>query len=87
MEARVGQTISHYRILESSAAEGRVSFIKLRTLSFHRCPQADFTNTTIDVVFEGTLRQGQTVQLEQSPFLSLIPEQCIQQTLRVGPHF
>jgi eukaryotic-like serine/threonine-protein kinase len=44
---------------------------------------ADFTNTTGDPVFDGTLRQGLTVQLEQSPFLSLISEQRILQTLRL----
>jgi eukaryotic-like serine/threonine-protein kinase len=44
---------------------------------------ADFTNTTGDSVFDGTLRQGLTVQLEQSPFLSLVPDQRIQQTLRL----
>jgi len=42
---------------------------------------ADFTNTTGDPVFDGTLRQGLTVQLEQSPFLSLISEQRILHTL------
>jgi class 3 adenylate cyclase/Flp pilus assembly protein TadD len=42
---------------------------------------ADFTNTTGDAAFDGTLRQGLAIQLEQSPFLSLIPEQRIQQTL------
>jgi eukaryotic-like serine/threonine-protein kinase len=44
---------------------------------------ADFTNTTGDAVFDGTLRQGLTVQLEQSPFLSLVSEQRIQQMLRL----
>jgi len=44
---------------------------------------ADFTNTTGDTVFDGTLRQGLAVQLEQSPFLSLVSEQRIQQTLRL----
>ena len=44
---------------------------------------ADFTNTTGDSVFDGTLRQGLTVQLEQSPFLSLVPDQRIQQNLRL----
>jgi tetratricopeptide (TPR) repeat protein/predicted Ser/Thr protein kinase len=42
---------------------------------------ADFTNSTGDPVFDGTLRQGMAVQLEQSPFLSLISEQRIQHTL------
>ena len=44
---------------------------------------ADFTNTTGDPVFDGTLRQGLSVQLEQSPFLSIIPDQQIQQTLQM----
>ena len=44
---------------------------------------ADFTNTTGDPVFDGTLRQGLAVQLEQSPFLSLVSEQRIQQALRL----
>jgi eukaryotic-like serine/threonine-protein kinase len=44
---------------------------------------ADFTNTTGDPVFDGTLRQGLAVQLEQSPFLSLISETRIQQVLHL----
>ena len=44
---------------------------------------ADFTNTTGDPVFDGALRQGLAVQLEESPFLSLISDQRIQQTLRL----
>ncbi len=44
---------------------------------------ADFTNTTGDTVFDGTLRQGLSVQLEQSPFLSAISDQRIQQTLQM----
>jgi hypothetical protein len=42
---------------------------------------ADFLNTTGDPVFDGTLRQGMAVQLEQSPFLSLISEERILHTL------
>jgi len=42
---------------------------------------ADFENKTNDPVFSETLRQGLTVQLDQSPFLSLISEERIQQTL------
>ena len=44
---------------------------------------ADFANRTGDPVFDETLRQGLAVQLEQSPFLSLVTEQRIQQTLRL----
>ena len=44
---------------------------------------ADFNNTTGDSVFDGTLRQGLAVQLEQSPYLSLISEERIQQVLRL----
>src|SRR5215475_8132745 len=42
---------------------------------------ADFANSTGDPVFDETLRQGMEVQLEQSPFLSLVPEQRIRRTL------
>src|SRR5271170_1996713 len=42
---------------------------------------ADFTNTTGDTVFDGTLRQGLASQLEQSPFLNLLSDQQIAQTL------
>jgi len=44
---------------------------------------ADFTNTTGDPVFDDTLRQGMAVQLEQSPFLSLISDDRIQGTLQL----
>jgi DNA-binding winged helix-turn-helix (wHTH) protein/tetratricopeptide (TPR) repeat protein len=44
---------------------------------------ADFANSTDDPVFDGTLRQGLAVQLEQSPFLSLIADERVQQTLRL----
>jgi tetratricopeptide (TPR) repeat protein len=44
---------------------------------------ADFTNTTSDPVFDGALRQGLSVQLEQSPFLSIISDAQIQQTLQM----
>ena len=44
---------------------------------------ADFTNTTGDSVFDGTLRQGLAVQLEQSPYLSLLSDERIRQTLKL----
>ncbi|MGB8788176.1 MAG: protein kinase [Candidatus Acidiferrales bacterium] len=42
---------------------------------------ADFTNTTGDPVFDGTLRQGLSAQLEQSPFLNLLSDERVAQTL------
>jgi serine/threonine protein kinase/tetratricopeptide (TPR) repeat protein len=44
---------------------------------------ADFANTTGEAVFDDALKQGLAVQLEQSPFLSLVSEQRVQQTLRL----
>ena len=42
---------------------------------------ADFANSTGDPVFDGTLRQGMAVELQQSPYLSLISDQRIRHTL------
>jgi tetratricopeptide (TPR) repeat protein len=42
---------------------------------------ADFTNTTGDPVFDGTLRQGLASQLEQTPFISLVSDSIIAHTL------
>jgi eukaryotic-like serine/threonine-protein kinase len=42
---------------------------------------ADFKNTTGDEVFDETLRRGLSVQLEQSPFLSLASDERIRKTL------
>ncbi len=59
---------------------------------FHRAPKltdkdtivlADFANSTGDPVFDDTLRQGLALQLEQSPFLSLISDERIQQMLKL----
>jgi serine/threonine protein kinase len=42
---------------------------------------ADFENSTGDPVFDDTLRQGLSVELRQSPFLNLISDRQVQQTL------
>jgi tetratricopeptide (TPR) repeat protein len=44
---------------------------------------ADFTNTTGDPVFDGTLRQGLAIQLEQSPFLKIIGDEQMQRAIRL----
>ena len=44
---------------------------------------ADFVNTTGDAVFDGTLKQGLAVQLGQSPFLAILPDARVRQSLRL----
>jgi eukaryotic-like serine/threonine-protein kinase len=44
---------------------------------------ADFTNTTGDLVFDGTLRQGLSVELQQTPFLSIVSGDQVAETLRL----
>ncbi len=74
------------------AAAAVLAFFAAGYFYFQRTPKltdkdtivlADFINTTGDPVFDGTLRQGLAVQLEQSPFLSLVSEERIQRTLRL----
>src|SRR4029077_19227238 len=43
----------------------------------------DFVNKTGDTAFDDTLRQGLIVQLQQSPYLSLISDQKIRVTLKL----
>ena len=44
---------------------------------------ADFTNTTGDPVFDGTLKTALQVSLAQSPFLSLVSQQEVARTLKL----
>jgi len=43
---------------------------------------ADFVNTTGDPVFDGVLKQALAVQLEQSPYLNIVPDDRVRDTLR-----
>jgi eukaryotic-like serine/threonine-protein kinase len=42
----------------------------------------DFVNTTGDPVFDGTLKQALAVQLEQSPYLNIVPDRTIRKALQ-----
>ena len=44
---------------------------------------SDFDNKTGDSVFDDTLKQGLSVQLEQSPFLALVSERRVNETLKL----
>ena len=69
------------------AAETVAVYFYLHQRQAHRLTEkdsvvlADFTNSTGDPVFDGTLRQGLSAQLEQSPFLNLLSDTRIAQTL------
>jgi DNA-binding winged helix-turn-helix (wHTH) protein/tetratricopeptide (TPR) repeat protein len=43
---------------------------------------ADFANTTGDEVFDGTLQRAVAVELGQSPFLNIVSEERVRETLR-----
>jgi eukaryotic-like serine/threonine-protein kinase len=42
----------------------------------------DFVNTTGDAVFDDTLKQALAVQLEQSPYLNVFPQERVRDTLK-----
>ncbi|HYM11004.1 MAG TPA: protein kinase [Bryobacterales bacterium] len=44
---------------------------------------ADFVNTTGDSMFDGTLKQAVAFQLEQSPYLNVLPEAQVRKTLQL----
>ena len=78
-----------WKVMAPAAAAVLVFFVA-GYFYFHRTPKltdkdtivlADFTNTTGDPVFDGTLRQGLAIQLAQSPFLSLVSDERIQKAL------
>ena len=44
---------------------------------------ADFVNTTGDAVFDDTLTQALAIELKQSPFLNVLPDAKVHETLRL----
>jgi serine/threonine protein kinase/TolA-binding protein len=88
--ALAGATTRSWGKRETTAAAGVIVLFAGTYLYIHRTPKltdkdtivlADFDNKTGDPVFDDTLRQGLSVELQQSPFLSLISDQQVQQTL------
>jgi eukaryotic-like serine/threonine-protein kinase len=87
----------HFKSVRSKvAAMGAAVALVLAAMAgyfyFHRAPKitekdsilvADFTNLTGDTVFDGTLKQGLSIQLEQTPFLRVISGDQITQTLKM----
>jgi serine/threonine protein kinase/tetratricopeptide (TPR) repeat protein len=66
-------TINHFLHPRSAAALTERDIIVL----------ADFANRTGDHVFDDTLKQALSIQLSQSPFLNILPDQKVAETLRL----
>ena len=47
---------------------------------------ADFSNSTGDPVFDDTLKQALAVGLQESPFLSILPDRSVRDTLKLMGH-
>ncbi len=83
---KLGKVLVPAAVILVAAAIGGVFYFRSRQTA-HRLTEkdsvvlAEFANTTGDPVFDGTLRQGLSAQLEQSPFLSLLSDQRVAQTL------
>src|SRR5713226_2047087 len=83
---KLGKVLVPAAVILVAAAIGGVFYFHSRQTA-HRLTEkdsvvlAEFANTTGDPVFDGTLRQGLSAQLEQSPFLSLLSDQRVAQTL------
>ena len=76
----------------AAGAAAAVALCAAGYLYLHRAPAltvkgtivlAEFENRTGDAVFDLTLRHGLAVQLEQSPFLTLVPDESIRHALRL----
>jgi eukaryotic-like serine/threonine-protein kinase len=74
-----------------AAGVGLLGLLAAAYVYFGRAPKltdkdtivlADFVNSTGDPVFDGTLRQGLAIQLEQSPFLKIMDDEQVQGVLR-----
>ena len=87
-----GRSAAKYRRFAVPAAAAAVAILAAAYLYSRRAPKltdrdtivlAEFNNKTGDPVFDGTLRQGLAIELQQSPFLSLISDERIQRTLRL----
>src|SRR5437016_242972 len=90
LSARTAATSRGKRMLAAAAAILGLSAAAY--FYFHRAPRltdkdtivlAEFVYNTGDPVFDGTLRQGLAIQLEQSPFLKIMDDGQVQRVLRL----
>ena len=69
--------------IKSEVAATIASLIRTKADSKDTIVLSDFDNKTGDPLFDDTLKQGLSVQLEQSPFLYLVSERRVNQTLKL----
>jgi len=90
--AKLAPGSSKRRKVIASAVTGVLALSAVGYLYLQRTPKlterdtivlADFSNKTGDSDFDQTLRQGLAVELGQSPFLSLVPDQRIRGMLQL----
>ena len=90
--AQAGNAIAKRWKSLTAIALGIASLLALAALHYANHPKlngedtillAGFTNNTGEPVFDGALDRGLAIELEQSPFLSLIPERRVRQVLRL----
>ncbi len=84
--------IKHHKIAAGLAALAVIALISVGAYYYtHRKPTltdkdtillTDFVNTTGETVFDGTLKQALAVQLGQTPFLNIFPDERVRETLR-----
>ena len=81
---------TRWQMVFAAATTGVLTVLAAGYFYLHRAPTltekdtivvADFENSTGDPVFDDTLRQGLSVELQQSPFLSLISDTQVQKML------
>ncbi|MBV9771509.1 MAG: protein kinase [Bryobacterales bacterium] len=75
-----------------AAAAGMLALFAAAYFYLHRAPKltdkdtivlADFVNNTGDPIFDGTVREGLAIQLEQSPFLRIMDNDQVQRVVRL----
>jgi eukaryotic-like serine/threonine-protein kinase len=73
--------VRHYR--HGNIAETATQTISSQSPSKHAIVLAEIANNTGDPVFEITLREAIATELEQSPYLTLIPEARLEQSMKL----
>ena len=69
--------------IKSEVAATIAGLIRAKADSTDTIVLSDFDNRTGDAIFDDTLKQGLSVQLEQSPFLYLVSGSKVNQTLKL----